>query len=335
MQPDEKYINDLDYLAQQGFDKVSVTDADLNGLVKQVRSKTFSYNSGLYFAFISLMMGIFIGASLFFVFDTNAITYLPVKQLPVITDTLATQTLPLAHPVPLVEVAPVKDNFIDPNVKALEAINVSSKNSPLQYTDSIITIPEKPVDARLFNKGNVQEAKLKFIANAPVIYIHDLKVTDYTTLYFKKNHFVEFTGRPGTSADYSSKNNAGQNASHIKQSPDYFLHEELAEALLYFKKGSFDACINLLNVVANYNDNDINCSFYLAMSYYYKHNYTKAISLFDVCIENLNNTFLQEAMFYKALSLYESGDKTEAITAFKTIAEEEGFYAEKAKGYLK
>ena len=71
------------------------------------------------------------------------------------------------------------------------------------------------------------------------------------------------------------------------------------------------------------------------MSYYQTKNYIKALDYFERCIENANNTFLQEALYYQAVCLNESGNTEKASKLFKSIAEEGEFYSEKAKGYLR
>ena len=80
---------------------------------------------------------------------------------------------------------------------------------------------------------------------------------------------------------YANKEDLNKNSRvKVKQGADYFLHEEFADALLAFKKGNYGQSIYSLNVISGYNDNDINCNFYLGMSYYYKKNYEKANEYF-------------------------------------------------------
>jgi tetratricopeptide (TPR) repeat protein len=174
------------------------------------------------------------------------------------------------------------------------------------------------------------EEKIKFIINSPLTYIHDLKVSDYASLYFKKNQFVKFKERPGLSADNAGKNEQAP-TSQLKQEADYFLHQELADGLLCFKQKKYDACIVLLNKVNDFNKTDVNCDFYLGMSYYYKKNYAMSLQHFDACVNNLNNSFLQEAMYYKALSLLGQGSKKEARDLLIKIIQEKEFYSEKAR----
>ena len=65
MQRDKKNIDDLDYLSQLGFEEVAVTDVDMKELQSKIKSRVFSYNNGFYFAFVSLIVGVFIGVSFF------------------------------------------------------------------------------------------------------------------------------------------------------------------------------------------------------------------------------------------------------------------------------
>lgn len=337
MQPDNKYTDDLEYLSQQGFEKLKVSEADINDLKKKIKARSFSYNNSFYFTAITMIMGVFIGAVLFFALTGTSYEPLPVKQLAVMTDSLpAVNNDKISTPITLDTVIVIKENFINPQLKVTDLKNAAPQTTSPQVMDSVVSIPEKPIDTALLKKEPVKEEHLKFIINAPVLYIHDMKVTNYTTLYFKKNHFVKFNERTGITAEYPSRSASFQSAPHLlKESADYFLHEEIAGALLYFKKGKYDDCINSLKLVAAYNNEDINCDFYMAMCYYYKANYIKAAELFDKCISNMNNTFLQEAMYYKAVSLFDAGNKAEALILFKQITDEGEFYAAKAKTYLK
>jgi len=71
MQANKNKIDDLDYLAQLGFEKVAVNDSDLMELNTKIKNRVFSYNNGFYFGFISLIVGVFVGVSVFFVINTT------------------------------------------------------------------------------------------------------------------------------------------------------------------------------------------------------------------------------------------------------------------------
>lgn len=323
--PHKQFPDDLDYLAQLGFEQVPDTGSDVEELLQQVKVRSFSYNNGLYFGGICLLVGLFLGASLFFALYEPPPERLavapPVAEAPVIP----TSEVPIMKQLDTVTV--VRENFIAPRPE-LPAVPAPLAERDL-YADSSALVLVVNTDVSALLKQPLREEKLRYIANAPVFYIHDLKITDYRLLYFKHNRFVPLGGTLAASANKEST------PQRWSESPDIYLHEELAEGLLHFKKGRYDRCMVTLNRVAGYNKEDVNCSFYLGLCYYHKKNYAKAVALLDGCIVSLNNTFLQEALYYKALSLYESGDKAEALALFKQIAEEGEFYSEKAKTYLK
>ncbi|MBA2613713.1 MAG: tetratricopeptide repeat protein [Bacteroidetes bacterium] len=334
MQVNKSNTDDLDYLAQLGFEKISISDLDLKDLDSKIKKRVFSYNNGLYFGFISLIIGVFIGVSLFFMVANKPVIYSSNAPNKILNDTMPVKK-PISETAILLDTVKVfKENFVNPRA----AIKNSLDTASIAYNsiiDSVSMIPAKPINVESILDDKMNESKLKYISNAPVVYIHDLKVTNYTTLYFKKNQYVKLPANGALPVSFANKDDLNKNTNSLKQSADYYLHEEFSGALLLFKKGYYDQCVYALKNIAAYNDEDINCNFYSGMCYYYKKNYAKAIEFFDKCIESVNNTFLQEAMYYNAMALYESGDKETAISKFKVIADEGEFYSEKAKKYLK
>lgn len=316
--------DDLDYLAALGFEAVKTGGNDLADLRGRVRKKTFSHGTDRYFSFVSLLTGVFLGVTLFFTISEPAADRAP---LPVLKEIPAEQAARQSSPIALDTIEVSRDNFVNPARGVQTGRGVDEEARRPSRRDSFEVITGKEADLTALLKQPLTEEKVKFMANAPVFYIHDLKVTDYSTLYFKKNQFIRFEGTTAEKANRA----VAESTPGLKQQPDYFLHEELAQALLYFKKGLYDLCLERLNSVAGFNDHDINCSFYLGMCYYHKKNYLLALRHFDCCIADLNNTFLQEATFYKAMALYESGRVEEGITLFRSIASEDGFYAKQAK----
>ena len=197
------------------------------------------------------------------------------------------------------------------------------------YTDPAITSITPDLSSVL--STGFSEQKLKYIINSPVFYVQDLKVTEYTTLYFRNQKFVDLGGTPASSIE---KNSAASKTRYINSARIY-LHEELEAALKEFKKGDYKRCLYLLGNIQQYNKVDLNCSFYSGMCYYYLGYHLQAIPYFDACINSSNNCYLEEAQFYKARSLYESGNKDAARRLFVEISEMDGFYNEKARMYLK
>ena len=335
MQRDKKNIDDLDYLSQLGFEEVAVTDVDMKELQSKIKSRVFSYNNGFYFAFVSLIVGVFIGVSFFFMINNRTQVFSSNFPNKILTENIPAKKNVAETLLNLDTITITNENFINPNIKNPLLNDSTTLRIINQEMDSAIQKPSKPINFSTVIITPVSESKIKYISNAPITYIQDLKVTNYAALYFKKNQYIKLPVKGGLPVSYANKEDYVNTRSGLKQSADYFLHEELSEALLSFKKGNYKQSIYALNVISSYNSEDINCNFYLGMSYYQTKNYIKALDYFERCIENANNTFLQEALYYQAVCLNESGNTEKASKLFKSIAEEGEFYSEKAKGYLR
>jgi outer membrane protein assembly factor BamD (BamD/ComL family) len=70
------------------------------------------------------------------------------------------------------------------------------------------------------------------------------------------------------------------------------------------------------------------------MCLFYKKNYRKAVTYFEECLDQTNNTFVEEALYYRAVSQYYSGEKEAGLSSLKRIAEGTMFYSDKATAFL-
>ncbi|MCE3259658.1 MAG: hypothetical protein K0S12_1299 [Bacteroidetes bacterium] len=328
-QPD-KNLSDLDYLAGLGFEQMNVSDADISELKSKVKSRVFSYNSGAYFGFISLLTGAFLGISVFFIYYNAPHNSPAPKTIAKAEPTEEIKTLAATH---LDTISVVAENFIyqpaTPKIKSEE-----KELSPVT-TDTAEVLEIKTLQPSVQSPEKLREIEIRYIPNAPVIYLHDLKITNYSSLYFRKNKFITLSVPGGVDPSYANKEDMRRNENILMPADNYYLHEAIGEAMLYFSKKEYNRCLRTLQIVQEINPDDINCRFYSGMCYYYKKNYTAAVKNLDYCIDHANNSFLNEAQYYKALSLYESGNKTEAYSLLRQIVDEGGFYAEKARGFLK
>ncbi|MBL7932413.1 MAG: hypothetical protein JNL60_10950 [Bacteroidia bacterium] len=317
-------MEDLDYLAEQGFGKVQVSASDLQKIRKKVRKITGKNN--LLTGVLLFASGLLIGTALLYFLSPEKRHEVPISQNDISKmESLETHEAETTM-LDTIEIRP--ENFIKPTAPVKkEKLKVPETEVLTESKDPVILEPQELSSI----PQEKLEQKLKFISNAQVFYLHDMKITNYTTLYFRKNEFMGLRGHP---ADQGAADNTRPAGSSLKESPTIYLHEEIANAMLQFKKAKYDEAFQTLKLVSTYNDHDLNCDFYQAMCLYYKKNYGKAIVLFDACIDDANNTFYQEALFYKALSLQEKGDKEEVIKLLERIVNEKGFYAEKARNLL-
>jgi len=334
MRLDNKNISDLEYLADIGFEQAASIEKEMDELRLMVKSRSFSYNSGKYFVFINIITGVFFGITFFFAVYSSPLSQSSFSKT--ITKSKSAERPNGMRVIALDTISIVKENFVKEESKQTKLSD--TLNSIIEKTDegadSILMISSQPFNLVQLKNEKVNDPALKFIPNSPVIFIHDLKITDYSFLYFKQNKFITVNGSYGLNASYANKEDFDRYGNVLEPPQNFYLHEAIAEAMLFFKNKNYNGCINSLNTVAQFTGNDINCRFYFGMCYFYKRNYTSALKDFDACIYNLNNTFVQEAEYYKALCLFELGNKTEALNLFRKISGEEGFYAEKAKQYL-
>ncbi|MBS1636755.1 MAG: hypothetical protein JST26_12640 [Bacteroidetes bacterium] len=323
--------DDLSYLASAGLEELPVSAQDLHDLTQRIDRKTgLSGKSGA--AFISLLCGLLIGISVFFVLFQRSKTH------PSVYTALREETS--ANTSSLNNRVAANDTLFNLKPQAESHYSrehfSSVQNSP-ENLDAASETPEaleaKPVDANVVSVQPEEELMLKFVPNAPVIYIHDLKVTNYRLYYFKNDRKIDLTETSGVSAQYADKYDKANNPLQEKEFV-YYAHQQIRNAMAQFSKASYGDCIYELKGLLELNSHDVNAQFYSGMSYYYLKNDPKAIEFFNKVLENENNIFHQEAAFYKAQALLRSKQNEEAVSLLKQIVSEKGFYSNRAAEIL-
>ncbi|MHB8259909.1 MAG: tetratricopeptide repeat protein [Bacteroidia bacterium] len=154
-----------------------------------------------------------------------------------------------------------------------------------------------------------QRKLIELLPNSPVIYLYDLKLTDYQKLYYQPN---------GTVLNI-----------HDTTAPKL-----INKALKYFSNQQFEAAIANLKPIININRDDPNALFYTGAAYYYQKNYPQALIMLNRIGNIPNNVFKQEAYWYKAICFIDLQKTNEAKTLLQHIADAQGFYAARAKKQL-
>lgn len=326
MQHNKNTLSDLEYLSELGYNKVSTNSSDIEELRAKIRAKTFSINTGSGFILLNLMVGMFMGIAMFSLFYTPQI-----EIRTAVAGTSYDKTIKKA--TAFVELDTVKvmgENFTLNAIKPLK-----KKIIPLiPEVDTIENITS--ISSQVLNSipETITEDKILYIPNASVVFLHDLKITNYSMLYFKRNKFIEMPSYEGVDPSFANKDERAKYANLLLPEDSYYLHQAISDAMLYFSKKEYSRCLNILKMISEINPNDLNCRFYSGMCYYYKKDYKSAIYCFNDCISSSNNSFLNEAQYYKGVSLYESGNKEMAKGLFKQISAEGGFYSQKAILFL-
>jgi hypothetical protein len=312
MQPDKKITHDLDYLAQLGYEAFPGAEKDVEELKQKVRAR-FGTNSSLGTTFIALIVGLFLGITVFFTIYNTPLLF-PSQQESIAENTLKTQAKNVA--LDTVDVsAHVKHTtvFIEKFVEPTES-------------DSVLPIESmstKAIDLGL--NDSVLNADIVYSPNAPIIYLHDLKIANYQTLYFEVKKFVIV--QSNVDPDKANRDFAGQGNAYA---PNYYLHEAIDDAMKLFKKRKYQACIQALNTIAQKTKDDVNCDFYRGMCYFNLANYTQAYAFLHAAQNHAVNVFKEEATYYKALAAFKLGRDGEARQIMNEIAEAKGFYSKKA-----
>lgn len=337
MLPDTSHTkDDLEYLSGMGYAMDPDAAKDVDMLRHKVRTRTRSSSFSWKLITVSALAGALAGIGLFYLLS---VTNKPVLK-PMIAAIAKEEASEKNDSALFAQLDPVDVKTHSHAQKHFknESFSKPAHTEPVSLQpDSIYALNSRLPDVELSPEPSAQIPNLKYIANAPVLFIHDLKVTNYHHLYFKKEHVIDLEDAIHKSVDASqeSKDSKTNDAFMTMGRRHYYLHQALSDALYYFSTGKYAEARTLFYRIKSYTKQDINCDFYLGMCYYYEQNPAKALKYFNLVLDNPNNTFLQEAEFYKALSLDSTGDKDNSISLLKKIKADGGFYSAKASAYLK
>jgi len=320
----------LSYLGSAGMEAYGVTAQDLDKLTQRIdrAGTSFTPKSPL---FISLLCGLLLGVSVFFVLYQKS----QIHASKAMALNEESKTAPVASTSPSITDTTIELPRVE--VKAYKEEHFASTREapvPLPAVEVPESLPSHSIPARLDDGANEEELALKFVPNAPVVFIHNLKVTNYRLYYFRNDQKVELIdAEPGVSAQYSNQTERDA-AGHNSLEPHYYLHQQLREAMLQFSKANYTGSIHTLKALLDYNAADANAQFYSGMSYYYLGNDARALEFFDKVLANTNNIFHQESAFYKAQVLVRTKQTEEAAVLLKSIIAERGFYSQRAAELL-
>lgn len=162
-------------------------------------------------------------------------------------------------------------------------------------------------------------------------FICNLKVTDYDKLYYKKFRFAPMnTGIDAQFENGKTKEGQDYEANAFTMRADVILEK----ALWNVSKENYKKALPMLDLLLEHNPKDVNALFYSGISFFNWGKCKSSISFFDKVLENGNQTFAEEAKWYKALACLKCGNAEEGNAILKEIAAEKGFYSEQARGKI-
>jgi hypothetical protein len=324
----EFHKSELNYFSSYALESGAIDKDDLRDLNtridKKVKGGSLGWNMNV---FIALLCGIFIGASVFFVwFEKSKIHdshYQDVSvKNPVIADNNSTRE----------ETQSVKsENQTEPK----EHFSAGGPAEQLYVYEPMENAEIRDIYSIEVKEPNlVSEENMEYIPNASIVFIHDLKIANYKGYYFKDERNIDLR-TTGLSAQFSSKEEVQGNLSSHLADRDYYAHEIIKDAMQAYHKKQFTVTIDLLEMLYKFNKDDVNAQFYLGMSYFNLGNFKKAAGYFTLAEQNSINIFLQEAEFYSAVCYRNAGDTEKANELLKQIVFKKLFYAKRAEELIR
>lgn len=164
--------------------------------------------------------------------------------------------------------------------------------------------------------------------NSDVVYIYNLKITDYERLYFKQAGKFSF----GRHTPSFKENEETMDNQFGADSEEIIVAEKvLKKGLIYLNKEKYNKSIAEFQILIDNNPNDINALFYSAFAFYQIDKYNLAIKNFNAVLSHANNVFHPEAKWNLALVYLKTGEEQTAKQLLLEIVNEKGFYAKKAE----
>lgn len=190
-------------------------------------------------------------------------------------------------------------------------------------------IPANYIETTFRNDDDILKANY----NADVIYIYDLKVADYNHLYF--NHAPQPFVFKGFTPPSKENKMSSNNLIEKEETHSIAANRVLKQGLEYFNKGKYSKAISSFQLLLENNPDDINALFYGALALSQNGKYNSAINYLEHVLKNSNTVFYQEAKWNLALLKLKIGEQQLAKELLLEIENEKGFYSIKAGDKLK
>ncbi len=189
-------------------------------------------------------------------------------------------------------------------------------------------LPVKPIE----EPSPVEEKIAKKEIYAKEVYLEDLKLVDYRNYRSKpavKTEQLVLEGTPASMEDKTSKVDEP-----VWKNVDVPYIEYIDKTMATFARGNYKKALSRFETILKTYPDDINANFYGGLCYYNLGEHDKAISTFNKCLLSEFINFNEEAEWYLAKSYLANGEKEKAISLFKKINNEKGYYAKQAEKFL-
>lgn len=180
---------------------------------------------------------------------------------------------------------------------------------------------------------NVAPEIIRDHKTATEIYLHDLKLVDYTKYRSKPTVTAKQMVLTGTPANLEGDHSIDVTPEYKDYEIPYI--EYLSKTIGRFSSGSYKNALVRFDVILQSYSDDVNANFYSGLCLYNLKQYESAIDRFLNCISGPYSNFDEEAQWMTALSYEKLGNKTQADEYFAKIIEQGGYYKKQASAKMK
>lgn len=169
--------------------------------------------------------------------------------------------------------------------------------------------------------------------NAKEIYLHDLKLIDYSQYRSKPTIQTERIVMTGTPADQEKQGKQEAEGTVTTVAIPYM--DYIDKTMDYVGRGKWKQSLQRLQLILETYPDDVNGHFYAGLCCYNLQQYDDAKQHFATCLQLSFSNFNEEASWYLAQSLLANGEKNSAKELFGVIRDQKGYYAKQAEKMLK
>ncbi|CAN5424587.1 hypothetical protein BH09BAC5_BH09BAC5_22370 [soil metagenome] len=315
--------------ALAGFTAVPAATADLSSINKEIALKSGMVKTPMWMSVVTVVIGAALVVGMGYALWPREPK---LSQLPEVSSQPVT-----INPVsPAVNLTPKEEHFVNPEAKSKPIAVISQGKKEDTANAKTTSQNQEPIAVTPVEKIEVKPvvpAHPEAAYNASVGFIEDLKITEFEKYYRKTIEVRELPlkGVPAQFEDESKQKSENENET-VRNIP---AEQFLTEGLHAFHEGKYGRCIEKMEVLKNFNNKDLNATFYMGVSYFKLEMFEKSIAMFDQIQNSSNNVFHEEANWYKALALIGNGNNEAAKIILNEISNGNGFYKEKAINKLK
>lgn len=208
-----------------------------------------------------------------------------------------------------------------------------------RYVDKLAVpevLPSIASDAALLSSTEetmkIEDPKMEVI-DPDVIYIYDLKVAEYSSLYFDFQRQDAFLNRHHVPVEKENKDALDAEKDNLQST--VALDRILKNGLRYFGKQQYEKALQQFATLLEWNASDENALFYSAVSLIHLGYYDQAKVQLKQLLTLENKSFVPETQWQLALLCLKTGEKEEGRNLLKQLVDQNGFYSKKAAEKLK